>query len=873
MVKSCLTTEDWTRVKAVIKTLSLADKINIIRGDDEPHDVDQGAAGYLPGVPSKGIASLRLADGPPGILTREPSPAPPCTMGLAATFDSDLAYRNGKLIGKEAVRLGVDVALEPFVNILRDYRFRRGWNTFGEDPIVNGILGASQIKGIQDEGVMAQVKHYVCFDSTGYDVEVDEQTLREVYVAPFADAVEAGVSSVMASYNKVNGEFACGNDHILQKILREELGFEGFTTTDWGGMHAADYIQKGMDMEMPGKLHPGAPFLTMMRSYFDDDPNPVEPLIYDPSVLQQIFERSMPEETPLPGEPVEKRPNQMAGQFPDDPHPENLYSLLKDGRVSESDIDVAVERILGQMQRFGYLDKPGKQPTGEPISADVDDILLTTAEKSATLLKNDGILPLKGNPTIALIGPGAGQTVSLGINAEHALGIIEKQISPLDALSSQLPEANIRLSVANDMTGTTIPARNWKDGVHVSSAGGEPLSKGTEINYTIANGNPLPANTEVQIKGDLVIEEDGLYGINLQMLGASASLSIDGQPVSHTSSVVGGRHGDTVQPGQDNILPTTDGLNNVRRYVSLQKGIHEVVVKTVSDTSGHPIQVRLNWTTEGGRKQAIRDSVESAKNADIAIVFAWARLVPKYILPDHQDELIQQVAKVNSNTIVVLNTSLPSSLPWINDVRAVLQMWWSGDEGGPAPANILTGKVSPAGRLPFTWGQKAEDYPASDPRFPERGSNLDGIVKYSEGLDIGYRWFDKEQIQPLFAFGHGLTYTSFSYKSLSVSEKEDSFIVSFSVENTGTYASDEVSQVYLSAPHEAPSDGKFCKKTLVAFSRIFLNPGESKKVEVSVPLRRFQYWSCSKNTWVPLKSGRKIFVGASASDLKLETEI
>lgn len=873
MVKSCLTAEDWIRVRAVIKTLSLADKINIIRGDDEPHEVDQGAAGYLPGVPDKGIASLRLADGPPGILTREPSPAPPCTMGLAATFDSDLAYTNGKLIGKEAVRLGVDVALEPFVNILRDYRFRRGWNTFGEDPIVNGILGASQIKGIQDEGVMAQVKHYVCFDSTGYDVEVDEQTLREVYVAPFADAIEAGVSSVMASYNKVNGEFACGNNHILQKILRDELGFEGFTTTDWGGMHSADYIQKGMDMEMPGKLHPGAPFLTMMRSYFDDDPNPVEPLVYDPSILQQIFERSMPEEMPLPGEPIEKRPNQMAGQFPDDPHPENLFSLLKDGRVSESDIDVAVERILGQMQRFGYLDMPGKQPTGEPISPDVDDILLTTAEKSATLLKNDGILPLKKKHSIVLIGPGAGQTVSLGINAEHALGIIEKQVSPYDALKSLLPDADIHLSVANDMTGTTIPARHWKNGISVLSASGEFLSNGTEINYTISNNNPLPANTEVEIKGDLLIEESGIYGINLQMLGASAYLSIDGQSVSHTSSVVGGRHGDTVQPGQDNILPTTDGLNNVRRYVPLEKGIHSVVVKTVSDTSGHPIQVRLNWTTESERKKTLQDAVEAAKSAEIAIVFAWARLVPNFALPDQQDKLIKQVAEVNSNTIVVLNTSLPSSLPWIDDVRAVLQMWWSGDQGGPATANILTGKVSPAGRLPFTWGRKAEDYPASDPRFPERGSNLDGIVKYSEGLNIGYRWFDKEKIQPLFAFGHGLSYTNFSYKSLRVVEKEDSLTVSFSVENTGTQASDEVPQIYLSSPQDSPSDGKFCEKILVGFKRISVNPGGSTEVSISVPLRRFQYWSCSKNMWVTLKQGRKIFVGASASDLKLQLEL
>jgi beta-glucosidase len=399
------------RSRDLVEKLTLSEKFDLIRGVDEPVETSQGAAGYLPGVPRLGVASLRFADGPQGILTREPSAAPPATMALAATFDKNLAYKNGNAIAQEAIRLGVDVALEPFVNILRDYKFRRSWNTFGEDPVLSGALGAEEIKGIQDLGVMAQVKHYVCYDSTGYDVEVDGQTLREVYVAPFADAVDVGVSSVMGAYNKVNGEFASGNRKLLEDILRDELGFKGFTTSDWGAMHSADYITKGMDMEMPGKLQKGAPWLSIMRAYYDDDPSPMEPLVYDPSVLKTVFERSIPEESPLPGKQRPENPNQLPGQFPDDPHPENIKHKLQKGEIKESDMDVAVARILYEMDRFGYLDKPGKEPTGKPVSSGVFEIFQKTAESSATLLKNDGMLPLdvKKYKNIAMIGPGAAQ--------------------------------------------------------------------------------------------------------------------------------------------------------------------------------------------------------------------------------------------------------------------------------------------------------------------------------------------------------------------------------------------------------------------------------------------------------------------------------
>jgi beta-glucosidase len=430
----------------------------------------------------------------------------------------------------------------------------------------------------------------------------------------------------------------------------------------------------------------------------------------------------------------------------------------------------------------------------------------------------------------------------------------------------------LKLSMANDMTGNTIPAACWKDGVK-RIKDGEVVQIDSLIDFTKVSGTELAPDSLFTWEGILVVPEDGVYTLNLQMIGVIATLIVDGSHVSHASSMVGARHGDTVQPGQDDLLPTRDGLNSVRRYVQLNKGEHKVVIETNTDTSHLPVQLRLNWTSEQSRKEVRQGAVETAREAEVAIVFAWGRLVSDYALPDDQNSLISEIASVNSNTIVVLNSSLPTGMPWLENVRAVLEMWWTGDEGGIATANILTGSVSPAGRLPFTWAKEDKDYPASDPRFPERGQRLDGVVKYSEGLDVGYRWFDREKITPLFAFGHGLTYTSFEYSNLQVSPEDESaaVTVSFHVKNTGLVDSDEVPQVYLGAPDPVPEDGKFPVKALVGFERVNISSGKTANVVVKLSVRRFQYWSEESRSWKLAKTGRNLFVGASATDIRLQT--
>src|SRR5271170_2061876 len=288
---------DEARIDRLLKQMTLEEKMDLIRGGLEDPSVYQAQAGYLPGVPRLHIPSLRMADGPPGLLTKVASQAETATMGVAATFSAKDAEANGVVIGREARSLGIDVVLQPFVNIDRDITFARAYNTFGEDPMLTGVMGAAEIRGAQSQGVMAQAKHYVAYDSDSFNVFIDQQTLHEVYAAPFAEAVGAGVSSIMCSYNRVNGQFACGNPDTLKTLLKGELGFRGFVTSDWGGVHSASFINSGLDMEMPGRIVPTSPFNGLIHIFFETSGiNSAAPRDVDPDALAGILGGNAPEE-------------------------------------------------------------------------------------------------------------------------------------------------------------------------------------------------------------------------------------------------------------------------------------------------------------------------------------------------------------------------------------------------------------------------------------------------------------------------------------------------------------------------------------------------------------------------------------------------
>lgn len=852
--------KDATAAQALIARMTMDEKLALIVGDAEPTATYQGQAGYLAGVPRLNIPAMRFADGPPGVLTRVPSSSPPATMALAATFSREDARLNGIIIADEANRLGIDVALQPFVNIDRDITFARAYNTFGEDPVLTGSIGASVIQGLQSRGVMAQVKHYVGYDTDAHDVKIDMQTLHEVYLAPFDDAVKAGVSSIMCSYNKINGPYACGNRELLVDVLRGELGFKGFVTSDWGAIHDYDYIAKGLDMEMGGRSPIGSPFAPFTFIYTDLKP-PVplpKPTAKDFAGFANIMTHSMPEE------PATKP---FAGGTGAENKYRNLSNAMKDGVVTSGMIDQAAARVLTQMVRFGYFDGSRERLIKTPSGVDIADTIRKTGEDAAVLLKNEGgILPLipQDGGSIALIGPTARQVASIGISGERAVGLTERQVGPYDALRQTLANADVRLAVGNDLTGRTVPAEVLTLTHQVGDGKAGPAA---QIDFT--KEKALPAGSNHVWEGVLTVPAAGRYILAIQTLGARGRVEIDGARVASTSGVAGGLHGDIVQAGQDDALPTTDGLNNARGAVELTAGKHKIKVGAIADISGAPVQVRLNWTTPQQQQADRAAAIAAAKSAKTAVVFAWSRGRPAFHLPGDQDSFISDIADANPNTVVVLNTSQPVDMPWAGKVKGIVQMWWPGDEGGWATANVLAGKKNPAGRLPFTWANKLEDYAPFDPAHPER-AGADGTAVYSEGVDVGYRWFDRSQKAPRYPFGFGLSYTNFSYSNLAVSRsKAGGHDVSFMVKNEGRVDGEEVPQIYVSAPRRKIADVQFAINALAGFDRIFLKAGESKRVTLHLDPRRTQYWSVAARKWVDAAKGRTVSVGSSSRDLRL----
>ncbi|HEY1984101.1 MAG TPA: glycoside hydrolase family 3 C-terminal domain-containing protein [Terracidiphilus sp.] len=858
------------RVDKLLSQMTLEEKLTLIHGTYEDPKVYQGQAGFLGGVPRLGIPGLRFADGPPGVLTRHPSQGETATMGVAATFSARRAEDNGVVIGREDRALGIDVSLQPFVNIDRDLEFGRGYNTFGEDPFLTSVMGAAEIKGIQSQHVMAQVKHFVAYDSDSGNIFVDDQTLHEVYVAPFDAAVKAGVSSIMCSYNRINGAFACGNESTLTRIMRDEIGFKGFITSDWGAVHAVNFINAGLDMEMPGEPTPGAPF--NIPSFFDSKPLPPPPTPGAFEANMDMFGGHIPEEpAPARGD---------MGDFGRKLDAKKMPEALKDKTVDEAAITRAAGRVLYEIVHFGYMDGQQKHEVTKQSIEENAKIIEKTGEEAAVLLKNEGgVLPLKESEldSVVLIGPTAGQVDSIGINGERSVGLPQRQIGPLAAMCKISNNSDIGFAVNDDMTGNTIPAsalsHDGKPGLVRSGSGGEKVDE--QVNFTAKSANALPANSTPTWKGTLTVPHAGNYWIYLQALGTNATIMLDGKRLAGTGAFQGGVHGDILQANQDNVVPTPDGLDNVRRAIELTAGAHAIEIKTSLDTSSSPVQVRLNWYTPEQRAADHEHAIAAAKSAKVAVVFVWTRLSPVFGLPGDQDKLVEEVAAVNPNTIVVLNTSQPVALPWVDKVKAVLEMWWPGDEGGWATANLLLGKVSPAGRLPVTWGKSLDDYPATDPKYPDRSKKgVDKKTTYSEGVNVGYRWFDKENIAPLFPFGHGLSYTTFQYSGLGVLKANDGGLdVDFSIKNTGKMDSDEVPQVYLSAPADIPAGVQFPVRALVAFDRVHIGAGESRTISLHVPERQLQYWSTRDGKWVTASGERTVSVGTSSRDLRLKQTI
>src|SRR5262249_28636374 len=358
------------RVDALLQRMTLEEKIQMLHGARR-----RGFIGYIPGISRLGIPELALTDGPAGVRhgTGTAFPAP---VALAATWDRALAHEYGAALGAETKAKGQNVLLGPMVNIVRVPEGGRNFETFGEDPYLTAQIATAEIRGIQSQGVLAEVKHYAANNQEKQrqivSADVDERTLREIYLPAFEAAVkDANVGCVMAAYNKVNGVFASENVHLLKDILKGEWGFDGFVVSDWGATHSTvDAANNGLDIEMPGD------------KFFGD----------------------------------------------------KLLAAVKEGQVSQSTIDDKVRRILRTMMRFGFFERPPK--AGSIDYRAQAQVARRVAAAGVVLLKNErNLLPLDLNRlrSIAVVGPYADRATTGGGGSARISPLVS--VSPLGALA------------------------------------------------------------------------------------------------------------------------------------------------------------------------------------------------------------------------------------------------------------------------------------------------------------------------------------------------------------------------------------------------------------------------------------------------------
>lgn len=814
------------RVTAMVAAMTLDEKLGLTQGQIDPIDPEQ--AGYTPGVPRLGIPPLRWVDGPGGIDNLYEATSLPQPIALAATFDPALAYRYGVVNGREARATNMDVFLGPMVNIARLPTWGRNATSMGEDPFLASQLVGPLVRGIQDQGVIASTKHFVGnnqsegIDSNRHEVidndfVIDGRTLREIYLPAFAAAIDAGTGSLMAAYNQVNGYPNAGNPDTLNTILRGELGFRGFVESDWGAVHSTEAMLAGLDVEFTG---------------------------------YGLF-------------------NKRTLHFG-----QALKRAIEEGRVPVAVLDRAVARVLTQMDRIGMLDNsrvPG------PLAVEIEagaEVARAVADRGIVLLVNDGVLPLgaAAQRSLALIGPTAGQ-LAANPGFGSALGIPSRKIAPVDALRAA--GAQVSFAVGQDLQGEAIPASALTPAGGLAGPGlarvpedGTAITLDPAVDFT--GSNALPFGRAYTWRGTLRVPETGDYVLMTQSWGGRTVLNVDGATVARSAyPFFGGAAKKT-----SSLLPTREGLDNGRAPMRLEAGREYQVELQGQAWADGPFEVRLAWSTPAMRRAQLAQAVATARAADTAVVFAWQRAGEQadpsasLRLPEGQDELIEAVIAANPNTVVVL-TSGPVQMPWAGRARAVVEMWYPGQEGGLAIADMLLGRTNPGGRLPITFPRQITDSPAFAPGHPERYRGVDDRVAYSEGIFVGYRWFDEQEIAPLFPFGHGLSYTSFTYANLQVTPVTDGLQVSFTLTNSGAVAGSEVPQVYVGRPDNAPVP--MARQALAAFDRVDLAPGESREVTLIVPRRQMSYWDEASHAWQMPAGARSVAVGASSRDLRLTT--
>ncbi|MDN4612613.1 glycoside hydrolase family 3 C-terminal domain-containing protein [Arthrobacter burdickii] len=824
------------RASLVAAAMTLDQKIAFLQQDDGR------------GVPEFGLPPIRAKDGSSGLTTgATPTTALPSGVGLASTFDPVLARAYGTVSGEEARATGWNHLAGPTMDLTRTPFNGRMWEGFGEDPLLNGTTAAAQVQGEQSAGVSALVKHYNLnnFETRrGHvNVQVDERTLQEVYTRPWEKVVkEADPGAVMCSFNLVNSSQSCGSDLLLNQILKKQLGFNGYVSSDFNaGKSLSDYAA-GLDTSGPQMAYSGA----------------------------------------------------------------NLKQAVLNGTVPEARVTNAAERVAYAMFDNGIFDNP---PVGsfdyprqaEPaIPASMLDahaaIATEVAGDSVVLLKNESsALPLASStPSVAVIGSDADHYIAAG--GSGTVPRPAQLTTILDGITARAGSASVEYAAGTDpasladtlpgpapIPSTVLTNVQAQYRMGLNNFGGNAMIARSErqinlrtgLSNDVINSSQVPglgfplvtSQMSAVWTGTLAAPTTGTYKLSLSHLG-TARLFIDGRQLLADPGVTYGT--------QEVAVSLTAG-KPVAVRVEYVTDAPDQFNGSLNDQPG--AMIRLGWTPpEGVFSPAIQEAVALAKRSSVAVVVARdytgeAADRGSLKLPQDQDRLIKEVSAANPNTIVVLATSGPVTMPWIDQVPAVIEAWYAGQAQGTTVAGVLYGDINPSGKLPIT-------FPVSDQQATEVGvdnpfdfvETVSPVVSYDEGVFVGYRAYSTQNATPLFPFGHGLSYTSFRRLNVDLPATAAAgpagpdATVSVQVRNTGTRAGEETVQVYAGfLPGTVPTPAR----QLAGYGSLTLTPGATGSVDIKLDPRSLQYWDAGTDAWVTPTGPVPIYVGSSVADAQL----
>jgi beta-glucosidase len=812
------------RVNDLLSKMTLEEKIDYLGGYE---------GFYIRPYERLGLPAIKMSDGPVGVRNYGPTTNYPAGIEMASTWNPALATKVGEAFGRDGRARGVHILLAPGINIYRSPLNGRNFEYLGEDPFLTGKMAAAFIRGVQSQKVVATVKHFAAnnqeWDRHNVSSDVDERTLREIYLPGFEAAVKEGhVSALMTSYNLVNGVHASQNDHLINEILKGEWGFKGLVMSDWVSVYdGVGAANGGLDLEMPSAIY----------------------------MNQKV-----------------------------------LMPAIKDGRIKESTIDDKVRRILTVIMQYGFYDNPQTDKNIALDNPENSQIALQGAREGIVLLKNDQkILPLDRSKvkTIAVIGPnanimpaGGGSSYTTPFHSVTAYDGITTLAGDKTKVvyNPGLDDSSDNTTFSNSIFYT--PTDN-QGVIELLNAAQPTATRGFKAEYfdnKELKGEPKVTRTDKQI--NFLWTNPPMQDIPKDNFSARWTGLIKVPKTGSYEFLIRGDDGYRLYIDDKLLIERWQDqtANNETVVTKLEAGkIHTVKLEYYQSTGD--AEIGLGWREPVQLEN--NEAINLAAKSDVAIVCVGFSRYNEgegsdrtFTLPHGQEELIKAIAKVNPNTIVVLYAGgNVATAGWLGSVKGLVHAWYSGQEGGTALAEILFGVLNPSGKLPATFEKKWEDNPTFNNYYDV---NKNKKVEYKEGLMVGYRYYDTKNVEPLFPFGFGLSYTTFGYQNLKITPASSSLkgnvkvTVSFSVKNTGKMDGAEVAQIYI---HEIGSKVERPYKELKGFDKVFLKAGETKTINVSLDKRAFSYYDVNQKGWVADAAKFEVLVGSSSKDIRLKGSV